>query len=144
MLVGFVLFFLPNITHTLMIQQAMAWLLNNYWLPTLNPSVQNTALVPDLRSITPLFKRYKSLLKAVTRDTSLRTQYQPEITKVMREVERWIAEAKVASNLSLSELDWDVGENPDFYRQDAREKGALGRVGEELGAKGALVPQSKK
>ena len=63
---------------------------------------------------------------------------------MMREVERWIAEAKVASNLSLSELDWDVGENPDFDRQDAREKWALGRLCEELVAKGALVPQSKK
>lgn len=119
----------------------MTWLLNNYWLPTLNPSVQNNAPTQELRSIGPLFKRYKTLLKAVTRDASLRTQYQPEITKVIREIERWIAEAKVAANLSQAGVDWDVGEDSD---PDQEERWALDRLCDELLTKGALVPQSKK
>ncbi|CAL1696177.1 unnamed protein product [Somion occarium] len=97
----------------------MAWLLNNYWLPTLNPTV--------------------------TRDASLRTHYQPEINKVVREIERWTSEAKVAANLALGTFDWDVGdESLDLDQEDVREKWALDRLCDVLLAKGILVPQSKK
>lgn len=123
----------------------MTWLLNNYWLPTLNPSAQSTTPTPALRPVEPLFRRYKTLLKAVTRDASLRTTYQPEIMKVIREIERWIAEAKVTANLSIDELDWDTGaENSDPDQEDVPEKWALDRLCDELLAKGALVPLSKK
>lgn len=123
----------------------MAWLLNNYWLPTLNPSAPSTVPARPLRPLDPLLKQYKDLLKAVTRDASLRTHYQPEINKVVREIERWTSEAKVAANLALGTFDWDVGdESLDLDQEDVREKWALDRLCDVLLAKGILVPQSKK
>ena len=73
----------------------MSWLFQNYFLPTLNPL---TALrsQPTLRPLAPVLKQYKSLVKLTTRDASLRTQYEPAIDRVVRDLERWVAETKVA------------------------------------------------
>src|ERR1700722_3031311 len=112
----------------------MSWLFHNYFLPTLNPL---TALrsQPTLRPLAPLLKQYKSLLKLTTRDASLSTQYQPAIDRVVRDVERWVAETKVAANVGLG---WDADEG------GASERWALDKLCDALLEKGILVPLSKK
>ncbi|CDO72746.1 hypothetical protein BN946_scf184990.g29 [Trametes cinnabarina] len=128
-------------------REAMNWLLHNYFLPTLNPSAPSGAPAQPLRLLEPLLKQYKTLMKATTRDATLRVTYRTEITKVMRELERWIAEAKVASasSVSGSGVGWDdAQEDGDGDEEDAREKWALDRLAEVLIRRGVLVPLSKK
>lgn len=118
----------------------MSWLLHNYFLPTLNPSTIPQAsqiqLTP-LRPLAPILKQYRRILKIVTRDASLQTQYKAEIRSIQREVERWISEAKVAAEVDSGGLGWDVGD-------DSKEKPALEQLCDELMEKGILVPLSKK
>ncbi|OSD05862.1 Las1-domain-containing protein [Trametes coccinea BRFM310] len=128
-------------------REAMGWLLHNYFLPTLNPTTPSGAPSQPLRPLEPLLKQYKTLMKAITRDATLRVTYRAEITKVTREVERWIAEAKVASGsaVSGSGVGWDdAQEDGDGDEEDAREKWALDRLSEVLIQRGMLVPLSKK
>ncbi|KAF7798634.1 hypothetical protein EIP86_009857 [Pleurotus ostreatoroseus] len=106
-------------------RDAMGWLLHNYFLPSLNPSMPAPSQAPSLRPITPLLKQYKSLLKATSRDTSLRSRYKPEITKVFREVERWISEAKVAADVSGAMLDWGADNDDSNSEEDGREQWAI-------------------
>ena len=99
---------------------------------------------PSLRPIAPLLKQYKSLLKATSRDTSLRSRYKPEITKIFRDVERWISEAKVAADVSGAMLDWGADDDDSNSEEDGREQWALERLCEALLEKGGLVPISMK
>ncbi|KAG7450184.1 Las1-domain-containing protein [Guyanagaster necrorhizus] len=121
-------------------RQSMTWLLQNYWLPTINPYI---APVPQttLRSIVPTLKEYKALLKETIRDESLRSRHKLAIANAIKDVERWIAEAKVALNVSTGDLGW---ENVTAVDQDAKERYVLERLSDELLAKGILVPLSKK
>lgn len=119
----------------------MTWLLHNYFLPTLNPSTVPPQQAAPLRPLAPILKQYKSLRKIITRDASLRSQYQQEIKGVFRDVERWIAEATVAANVAVGELGWDTSEKGD---QTAKERWALERLCDGLMDKGALAPLSKK
>ncbi|KAI0358997.1 Las1-domain-containing protein [Trametes cingulata] len=124
-------------------REAMTWLLHNYFLPTLNPSAPSSAPAQPLRPLSPLLKQYKTLMKATTRDATLRVQYRAEITKLTREIERWIAEAKVASASAMGGVGWeDTPEDGD--EEDVREKWALDQFAEALVQKGMLVPLSKK
>ncbi|KAL4244574.1 hypothetical protein ABKN59_009945 [Abortiporus biennis] len=125
-------------------RDAMTWLLNNYFLPTLNPSAPPPTNTRPLHPIGPLLKRYKTLLKAISRDASLRNPYKTEVTKVLREIERWIAEAKVAANVSSGTFDWDIAGNGEDPEQDLKEKWALEKFCDSLLEKGSLVPLSKK
>lgn len=124
----------------------MVWLLHNYFLPTLNPTAPSTAPAPPLRPLAPLLKQYKTLLKATTRDATLHVQYRTEITKTLRDVERWIAEAKVASSAATAGgVAWDdTPDENDDSEEDARERWALDRLADVLLEKGMLVPLSKK
>lgn len=136
----------------------MAWLLHNYFLPQLRPveGAQPTRKEPQLRPLAPLLKEYKSILKLTTRDGSLRRQYAPRITAALRDIERWIAEAKVAADVADADgLGWgepargesgtsdeklvDGGEE-----EDVRERWALERLCDALIERGALVPLAKK
>lgn len=112
--------------------QSMAWLFHNYWLPTINPSSISQDSLKPLRPLEPLLKDYKKLMKITTRDVSLRSQYKQNLASVLREIERWISEARVQANAL------DAGNN------DVKERWALDQVCEALTAKGALVPLSKK
>ena len=121
----------------------MGWLLHNYFLPTLNPSTPAAPAQP-LRPLAPLLKQYKTLMKATTRDATLRVTYRVEITKTMREIERWIAEAKVASPSDTGGgASWDDAQE-DGDEEDVREKWALVQLAEVLIQRGMLVPLSKK
>ena len=115
----------------------MAWLLQNYWIPTLNPS---TALVQakPLRPLLPILKQYKTLMKTITRDASLKNHYMPSIQALYRDVGRWISEARVGTNLAAGESGWESG------MDDVKEKWALERLCNALLEKGVLVPLSKK
>ncbi len=100
---------------------------------------------PALRPLDPLLTQYKSLLKTTTRDASLRTKYKPEVTKVLRDVERWLSEAKLAANITAVTLDLDdVQADDDAEDADPREWSALNQLCDHLLRKGGLVPISKK
>ena len=122
----------------------MAWLLNNYFLPTLNPTAPPTAPSVPLSPLAPLLKRYKALLKATTRDATLEVQFRKEITKSTRAIERWIAEAKVSAARSVN-IGWDDNAPEDSDEdEDFREKWALDEFCEALLEKGIIVPLSKR
>ncbi|KAI8995690.1 Las1-domain-containing protein [Trametes punicea] len=128
-------------------REAMVWLLHNYFLPTLNPSMPSSAPAHALRPLEPLLKQYKMLMKATTRDATLRVTYRSEITKLMRDIERWIAEAKVASASAVGGVDFgwaDPQDEGNSDEEDAREKWALDRLSAVLIQRGMLVPLSRK
>ncbi|GBE78457.1 Las1-domain-containing protein [Sparassis crispa] len=124
-------------------REAMRWLLDNYFLPTLNPSAAAPSPKTVLRPLSPLLKQYKTLLKGTTRDASLLPTRKHEIAKVTRDIERWVAEAKVAANVSVDAIEWDIGAQDDSM-EDGRERWALERLCDALLELGALVPVSKK
>ncbi|THV06102.1 Las1-domain-containing protein [Dendrothele bispora CBS 962.96] len=128
-------------------RQSMSWLLHNYWLPTLNPFTASHSKNVTLRPVEPILKQYKSLFKTVTRDISLRKKYKQEIAMVMKDVEKWIAEAKVAADVVAGELGWNTThmiENGEGSDQDAKERWALEVFSDALLEKGGLIPLSKK
>ena len=123
----------------------MTWLLHNYFLPTLSsPSEEQEgqALV-NLSPLSPLLKQYKNLLKLTTRDASLKSRYKSEITKVLRDIDRWVGEAKVAASASLFSS-YGAGAAQMDDEEDERERWALERLSESLLEKGGLVPVSSK
>ena len=122
----------------------MAWLLHNYFIPALNPSAPSKIKAPPLRPILPLLTQYKALLKTTTRDASLRTQYKAEVAQVLRELERWVAEARVAADVSAATLEWDTTDIEGAEVEDSRERWALEKLCDALLEKGGLVPLSKK
>lgn len=86
-------------------------------------------------------------MKIVTRDASLRQEHQHEIDSVLRDVERWISEAKTAVDISDGNLGWEGLEWDDSSvnsAQATKERLALEALCENLTEKGALVPLSKK
>ncbi|KZT67598.1 Las1-domain-containing protein [Daedalea quercina L-15889] len=125
-------------------RQAMAWLLQNYFLPTLNPSVPPTSQSqrPTLRPLAPLLKHYKTLAKATVRDATLAIKYRHEAARVLRDVERWIAEAKIAAPVAATA--WDDIDEDEGGDGDARERWAVERLVDALLEKGAFVPVSKR
>ena len=116
-------------------------------MPELHPSSAESDNRQPLRSAAPLLKRYSVLMKVVTRDTSLKQKHQHEIDSAMRDVERWIAEAKTAVDISSGNLGWEGAEWDDSTVDSAqvvKEKLALEALCENLMEKGALVPLAKK
>lgn len=122
----------------------MGWLLHNYFVPALNPSAPPQTKSTPLRPVQPLLTQYKALLKTTTRDASLRSQYKTEITQVLRDIERWLAEAKVAADVSAATLELDPTEAEGVEEDDSRERWALEKLCDALLEKGGLVPLSKK
>ncbi|TFK76738.1 Las1-domain-containing protein [Pluteus cervinus] len=115
-------------------RQSMTWLLDNYFNPTINPVtsiISQQTHQPPLRPFKPVLKQYTSLLKIVTRDASLKKKHAGDITSVLRDIERWMSEARVAANHEWGD-------------QDPKEHWALDRFCDSLMEKGALVPLAKK
>lgn len=121
-------------------RESLTWLLNNYFLPILNQSTSTEPQPKTLPPLLPLLKRYKTLVKATLRDASLRTRYKANLSTVLKEIEGWIADAKVAANIAIGGIDWS-GTAED---EDPREKWALDRLSDVLLLKSVLVPLSKK
>lgn len=81
--------------------------------------------------------------KITVRDASLKANYKMETTKILRDIERWIAEAKVAADVSAATLEWELDSSAD-PEEDGREQWALEKFSDVLLEKGGLVPVSKK
>lgn len=111
----------------------MDWLLNSYWLPTISPHHASENPLPELPTLAPLLKEYKALLKLTTRDISLKTRHKADVVRILRNLERWIGEAKVAYGLGRGQMD-----------DEEKERWAIDQVCEALLQKGFLVPVSKK
>ncbi|KAJ8520597.1 hypothetical protein ONZ45_g2629 [Pleurotus djamor] len=123
--------------------ESLGWILNNYFIPTLNPTSTTDSQRKPLRPLTPLLKRYKTLVKSTVRDASLRTRYKHDILSVLKEVEGWVTEAKVAANITIGGLD-PTQEDISDDEIDPRERWALEQLGDVLLEKGILVPLAKK
>ncbi|TFY51986.1 hypothetical protein EVG20_g10753 [Dentipellis fragilis] len=130
-------------------RESLAWLLHHYFIPTLNPSLQpqsQSQTHGPLRPLVPALKQYKTLQKLTTRDASLRTRYAADTTKLVRDVERWIAEARVAANIAAGEAEWAAGVGADEASdgEERKERWALERLCDALLEKGILVPMSRR
>ncbi|KLO19996.1 Las1-domain-containing protein [Schizopora paradoxa] len=127
-------------------RESMTWLLHNYFMPTLSPPESSNA-ASQLTPPTALLKEYKSLLKLTVRDASLKTRHKADETKILRDIERWIAEAKIAAAAVVGDVLGSRFLNDDAEDDaegDPRESWALDRLCEELLGRGALVPVASK
>ncbi|KJA29303.1 hypothetical protein HYPSUDRAFT_61328 [Hypholoma sublateritium FD-334 SS-4] len=125
-------------------RQAMAWLLHNYFLPTLHPVAAPAQEAAPLRPLAPLLVVYKGTMKLVTRDVSMAAQYRPRIVALLRDTERWLAECRVAASGAAGEgSSWHTAAAL-ATEGDAKELWALDRLCDCLFEKGVLVPLSKK
>ncbi|KAG9314700.1 Las1-like-domain-containing protein [Chiua virens] len=113
-------------------------------LPSWLVELRHAATHEDLPSLELLreaaSESYKLLMKTVTRDGSLRKRYQDKIDAVIRDIERWITEAKVSMELAANPLGWGFDDNSDA----AREKWVLESFCDTLFERGAIVPVSKR
>jgi ribosomal biogenesis protein LAS1 len=116
----------------------MAWLLHNYWLPTINPSTESLRTVKELTPVIPIFKQYKTLMKTLTRDASLKSKYRQPLQALYRDFERWLSEARVSATASTGSVTWDAED------EDWKDRWALERFCDGLLEKGSLVPLSKR
>lgn len=111
-------------------------------MPTLSPTYQEQApAAVKLSPISPLLKRYKSVMKVITRDASLSNQYKPEVRDIFRSVERWIGEAKIAATSAIFN-GWGAEQSDEASREN--ERWAMEQLCEALTEKGGLVPTSVK
>ena len=116
-------------------------MLHNYFLPTLSASNAEASIPAiQLSPLQPLFKQYKLIMKAISRDASLKSQYKDELARTLRDIERWIGEAKIASS-SVIFNGWGASDPNDT---DEDERWALERLSEALIDRGGLVPVSSR
>ena len=111
-------------------------------MPTLQSSSsdQGSSSV-QLSPLTPLLKEYKSIQKTVTRDYSLKSQYKGDIARIIRDIERWVGEAKVAASAMMFQ-GWGTIDKEDVVSDN--EKWGLERLCGCLLERGGLVPVSSK
>ena len=90
--------------------------------------------LPQIQPLEPLLSTYKSLSKLIIQRGVDHSQVKVDIGKVLRDVERWIAEAKIGFT---NPLEWVNGdEDPEVV--------ALENLCETLVQTGMLVPLSRK
>jgi ribosomal biogenesis protein LAS1 len=133
----------------------MAWLYDNYFLPLLTPSTAMPKTRASSDTLRQHLQTYKTLQKKLTRDASLYSSVSPEVSRVLRDIEHWIAvsrvDAAVLGNVCLdlpphnsddpTELD---GVHLVKASIDSQERWALERLCDVLIERGALVPVSKR
>ena len=122
----------------------MIWLLHNYFLPIISPPINNSEEVVSLRPLAPYLIEYKNAMKIVIRDVSLASQQKRKVIALIRDLERWIAEGRVAANFveeSWSQIQFS---GSPMTASDPKEIWALEKFCEKLSEKGRLVPLSKK
>lgn len=123
----------------------MTWLLHNYFLPIISPPPSNPEEVVPLRPLTPSLIEYKKAMKVIIRDVSLASQQKHKVIALIRDLERWIAESRVAAN-SIVEDSWthiQFSGSP-MTASDSKEIWALEKFCDKLSEQGGLVPLSKK
>ena len=84
-------------------------------------------------------------MKVIIRDVSLASQQKHKVIALIRDIERWIAESRVAAN-SVVEDSWthiQFSGSP-MNASDSKEIWALEKVCDKLSEEGRLVPLSKK
>lgn len=113
--------------------------MHNYFIPTISPSLPSSSSTIQLSPAEPILQRYKSLVKATSKDITLQKKRTTDFDKVFRDLERWVGEAKIASwgAMNLSVVD-------DDEEDEWKEGWALDRLCEALLGRGGLVPVSKK
>ena len=125
----------------------MAWLLQNYFFPLLNPVSNNPPILTPVRPLAPSLKLYKNTMKVVTRDLSLMTQHKPRLGIILRDLEKWIAESRVTANVAMGETRWQTNhwpEGDEMAEGNRKELWALEQFSKTLAEKGMLVPLAKK
>jgi ribosomal biogenesis protein LAS1 len=96
----------------------------------------------------------------VIRDASLKKQHAPQLTQIMRDVERWVSEARVAAITAENGMGWQAGRDEGDERasssiltrergdeddeDDATEIWSLERLCDALLEPGVIVPESKR
>ncbi|KIM47925.1 hypothetical protein M413DRAFT_7067 [Hebeloma cylindrosporum] len=125
-------------------RQAMAWLLQNYFFPLLNPVSNNPPILTPVRPLAPLLKLYKNTMKIVTRDLSLMTRHKPRLGTILRDIEKWIAETRVSADAAMGETRWQTNHWADGDETAEGNLGALEQLCKTLAEKGMLVPLAKK
>ncbi|KAH9046478.1 Las1-domain-containing protein [Lactarius hengduanensis] len=133
------------------VKECLTWLLHNYFRPTLDPTLAHVApqIRHSLRPAEPLLRRYKGLLKSLARDDDAAQRRNADVRAVLRELERWLAEARIvganAQSTNENEGWWHArAADDDGDGDEPREAWALDRLCEALLARGALVPLSRK
>jgi len=84
-------------------------------------------------------------MKVIIRDVSLASQQKHKVIALIRDLERWIAESRVAAN-SVVEDSWthiQFSDSP-MTASDSKEIWALEKFCDKLSEQGRLVPLSKK
>ena len=84
-------------------------------------------------------------MKIVIRDVSLASQQKYKVITLIRDLERWIAESRVAAN-SIAEESWTriQSSSSPITSSDPKELWALENFCDKLSERGMLVPLSKK
>ncbi|KAG8884687.1 rRNA-processing protein las1 [Tulasnella sp. 332] len=122
-------------------KQALAWLLRNYFIPTIHPTpsveVQPTMVLP---SFAPLLQEYKALMKLQANDSSLIHRQRDNLNRILRNMERWINETKLALRGSFGFQGIDEGNNV----EEQSEGLALDYLCDNMLVKGGLFRVSKK
>ncbi|KAH9005961.1 Las1-domain-containing protein [Lactarius hatsudake] len=132
------------------VKECLTWLLHNYFRPTLDPTLAHAApqIRHSLRPAEPLLRRYKGLLKSLARDDDgAARRDNADVRAVLRELERWLAEARIAGANAQSTNEnegWWHARADDNDGDEPREAWALDRLCEALLARGALVPLSRR
>ncbi|SRR5258707_619541 len=112
----------------------MKWLLQNYWIPTINPFEAPQIPLPELPPLAPHLQEYKSLKQAAIKDASLKSLNKNNVNRILHQLERWIDGAKAA---------WGLGPGRNEHDEE-RLAWALDQLCAELLQKGNIVPKSKK
>ncbi len=82
-------------------------------------------------------------MKIITRDVSVFPKHRSRLITLLRDLERWIAESKVAANVAIGEVGW-TSEKSTGGEVDTKELWALEAFCDGLVEKGMIVPLSKK
>ncbi|QRW00074.1 ABC transporter transmembrane region [Ceratobasidium sp. AG-Ba] len=116
--------------------EAMDWLLNRYFLPTLTPSISTVDSI-DLPPLDPLLSNYKALMKTGLKDASVQGRNKAELDKLMKDAAIWIIDvsALYAADSSFRGID--------IANSSQKGKLATQKFCERLCDKGGLVPVSK-
>jgi len=117
-------------------RQTLGWLSHNFFMPEIHPSTTAASTIPQIRSVAPILKQYKSLRKAVLQDATLRSQMKGDMESTYRNFGRWYSEAMLAANAVINGPSLDYSANGDD--EDRKERWALDVLCDELLVKGRL------
>lgn len=90
-------------------------------------------------------KRYKVVSKSITRDASLQKELGVELSKAIRNIERWLGEARVTFTAhNINDIGSSVVNHDGEDNGDEGERWALSCLSELLLERGSMVPISSR